>query len=177
MGSADSSTDSEPEPESTPAAVGPVPPGNIDPNKRPPPTAAIPPSFVLPAGLPPAMQANFPPLGMTPTPALQLMIQSGLTTHQQNPEVIKHMTEFLIHDSDNKLKLMSQTSERSHNFKKLLLAFLCFVTIVLISIPFIIIFKTGDINLAIDTIKTGATWIVPILLALVAGPSLKDLLK
>ncbi len=87
------------------------------------------------------------------------------------------MTEFLIHDSDNKLKLMSQTSERSHNFKKLLLAFLCFVTIVLISIPFIIIFKTGDINLAIDTIKTGATWIVPILLALVAGPSLKDLLK
>jgi hypothetical protein len=114
--------------------------------------------------------------GTIPPPALQLMIQSGLVGQQQNPETMRYMTEFLAHDSDNRLKLLETAARRNHVLRMTIFIFIAVVTAVLLSIPFISIFLSGNISQAVALIAQGATWIVPIMLALVAGPSVKDLL-
>jgi hypothetical protein len=82
---------------------------------KPTPTA-VNPAVGSPLTPVPVVSPGIPPIqGGIPSPmALQFAIGMG---QQQNPEVTKHMTEFLAHDSDNRLAAMESSGKRNHTFR------------------------------------------------------------
>jgi hypothetical protein len=63
----------------------------------------------------PIAGSDIPP-GVQPGQALQLLIHQGMAS-PQNPEVVRHVTTFLTHDSNNRLEYMKSVSERNHKFR------------------------------------------------------------
>jgi hypothetical protein len=82
------------------------------------------------------------PTGPLPPQAVQLMIGMGI--QQQNPEVVKHMTDFLTRDSDNRLQWLKTSSGQTQKIRLAAIVFLAFLVILIFSFPLIELYR-GDI--------------------------------
>ena len=94
-----------------------------NPSKSPGPqitSPPIPPPGI--PGIPPITQAGIPQLT-----AVRLGI--GMQQQQQNPEVVRYMTEFLSHDSDNRLAALTTSGGRDHKFRMTVLIVIALLAI------------------------------------------------
>lgn len=147
------------------------------------PVIGEPPSPTSPGGTPAAPGvAAFPGMPGAATPpmlpgqALQLLIHQGMAVPQQNPEVVKHVTAFLAHDSDNKLQAMKDTSERNHTFRLTALGFLCLVVVLTFSIPLVALYR-GDMQFVSKFMDDYMRYFIVAGLALLAGAKIPDFFK
>lgn len=113
--------------------------------------------------------------GMGPQVGLQLLLGQSAAP-QQNPAVIQHVTDFLKHDSDNKLKALSDDNQKSHQFRMSILGFVFFVFSMLIIFPLVQLYR-GDVPFIKDFIDQYLGKALLVGLALLGGAKLKELLK
>jgi len=129
--------------------------------------------LVLPAGgLPPGT-----PLLQPQQAGQVLALQMGVGLQQQNPEVTRHITEFLSHDSDNKLQAMNSAGERNHKFRMRALNLGSGLVVLLFVVPLVTQLYRGDMTFIHDFLEKYLPMATMILLALFAGPKVAEIFK
>jgi len=131
------------------------------------PSAAIPtPQFL---GFPPGQPG---PLG----PNVLLQMGVGLP-QQQNPEVVKYLTDFFKHDSDNRLKVMDGAGRRNHTFRMNALYIGTGLALLFFAVPLGVELYRGDMVFVRDFVEKYLPVAAMIILALFAGPKLAEIFK
>jgi hypothetical protein len=125
---------------------------------------AIPPAGISmgPGGIPPQIMA------------LQLGI--GMQ-QQQNPEVMRHMTEFLAHDSDNRLKGLESSGSRNHQFRMTALCVGTGIFALVVGVPLVVQLFRGDMTFVDKLLRGYLPVIGAVILALFAGPKVSEFFK
>ena len=145
---------------STAAASNPSKPPQI-------PLPPIPPPGI--PGVPPLTQAGIPQLM-----AVQLGI--GMQQQQQNPEVVRYMTEFLSHDSDNRLAALTTSGGRDHKFRMTVLIIVAVLAGIVLLIPLVALYR-GDMDFVKEFLQRYFPDLLMVALALLAGAKLPDFFK
>jgi hypothetical protein len=106
------------------------------------------------------------------------MMQVGLNFPQiqQNPDIVRHMTEFLSHDSDNRLKAIQSSGQNNHAFRMTSLVIAGGVAVVILAIPLIALYR-NDMAFVREFLDRYLTLFITIVLALGAGAKLRDFFK
>ncbi len=107
---------------------------------------------------------------------MALQLGFGLP-QQQNPEVIRHITEFLAHDSNNRLHAVTTSGERNHKFRLQSLWVGAGLTFCLFVVPLFVELYRGDMTFVHDLVEKYLPVLAMIVLALFAGPKITELFK
>jgi len=106
-----------------------------------------------------------------------MALQLGIGMQQQNPEVMRHMTEFLAHDSDNRLKGLESSGSRNHQFRMTALCVGSGLFILVVVAPLIVQLFRGDM-VFVDKVLTDYLPVIgAIILALFAGPKFSEFFR
>ncbi len=142
----------------------------------PAPGQGVPPNLanIAPSGATPFQ----PPPGVNPQAFGPLMaLQLGFGPQQQNPEVMKHMTTFLSHDSDNRLTAMESAGKRNHTFRMTMLIVGVAIVFCVLIVPLFVQLYKGDLSFVDKLLSTYLPVIGAVVLALFAGPKVSELFK
>jgi hypothetical protein len=105
-----------------------------------------------------------------------LMIQAGMGQNQQNPEVMRHLMDFLKTDSNNKLSAHESRGRRSHIFRMYALGIAGFLTFLILVMPLVALAR-GDMAFVTAFLDHYFQQIIIIALALLGGGKLFELFK
>lgn len=142
---------------------------SVSPAQSDPATAAATPTITPPP--PGLISPQIPPQMM----ALQLGF--GMQGQQQNPEVMNHITSFLAHDSDNRLRALESSGKRNHTFRMFALSIGAGMVILIVVVPLMVQLFKGDMSF-VDKILTSYLPVLgAIILALFAGPKVSDFFR
>lgn len=108
---------------------------------------------------------------------LSLAVSGAGLPQQQNPEATRHITEFLAHDSDNRLKAVEGAGTRNHKFRMNALYVGTGLAVLFFGAPLGVELYRGDITFVRDFVEKYLPGAVMIILALFAGPKFTDLFK
>ncbi len=106
-----------------------------------------------------------------------MALQLGFGPQQQNPEVMKHMTTFLSHDSDNRLTAMESAGKRNHTFRMTMLIVGVAIVFCVLIVPLFVQLYKGDLSFVDKLLSTYLPVIGAVVLALFAGPKVSELFK
>jgi hypothetical protein len=127
----------------------------------------------IPGGLTPP---GTPPISPQVAPMLALQLGVGLP-QQQNPEVIAHITQFLAHDSDNRLAAVNSSGERNHRFRLNALYIGTALLLIFFGAPLGVELYRGDMVFVRDFVEKYLPVAAMVILALFAGPKIADIFK
>jgi hypothetical protein len=122
----------------------------------------------IPPGIPPIQPASIPGL---------MAIQVGMGMQQQNPEVMRYVTEFLSHDSDNRLRALDTSGSRNHQFRMTALGIGSILFVLVVVVPLVVQLMRGDLTFVNKLLTDYLPVIAAVFLALLAGSKLPDLFK
>jgi hypothetical protein len=122
----------------------------------------------IPPGIPPITPAGIPQL---------MAVQLGIGMQQQNPEVVRHMTEFLSHDSDNRLKALQSSGERNQRFRMSALLIGAGLMSAIVVVPLFVQLWRGDMTFVNQVLTSYLPVLGAVILALFAGAKVTDFFR
>lgn len=127
---------------------------------------------------PPGPTQEVPPIAPQQVPqALQMMIQAGIMPPPpMQPEVVKHLTEFFSHDSDNRLTAADHDGHRKLIFRMTALIIGGVAALGLLSLPLIGLLK-NDAAFSTAFLDRHIPYLVALVMALLGGAGLRQILK
>ena len=144
------------------------------PNGSPAVPAAPPPAPAVPATPVPPLT---PPPGILPPQMMGLQLGVAMQGQQQNPEVMKHITDFLKHDSDNRKESIESNGTRNQSFRMTTLWIGTGLILLTVVVPLLFALFTGDKAFVDEFLTKYIPVLGVIILALLAGPQVSDIFK
>jgi hypothetical protein len=146
----------------------------------PTPTSAASPGQVAPSTnvIPMPGIASMPPLQTAQAAqSLQMLIQAGvMPAPALPPETVKHITEYLCHDSDNKLEHSKTEGKRRLILRMTAIIVGALLFFILLAMPLVALIR-GDSAFVNSFLEHHMAYLVSIVLAIIGGAGLKGLFK
>jgi hypothetical protein len=135
-----------------------TPSGSTSPDA--PPVPAVPP-------VPPQQAAQ----------VVQMLIQAGVMPGTApNPETVKHLTDFLKHDSDNRLTSSDKEGSRKLRLRMVALIISGVLALLLLSIPVIALFQ-GQREFVASFLDHHMAYLIALAAAFIGGIGVKNIFK
>ncbi|MGH8248728.1 MAG: hypothetical protein ACREUU_20145, partial [Gammaproteobacteria bacterium] len=107
----------------------------------------------------------------------QTLVQAGFfPSPPLNPDVVRHMTDFLSHDSDNRLSWLDREGGRKFKFRMAGLILGAIFFFGLLVLPMVALWK-GDMAFVNAFLDRHMPYLIALIAALIGGLGLKELFK